>query len=122
MSSSPAAPGHTTEAGTFTLTAPSGTTDVKQGETKEVKVTVNKKGDFKEDITFSTVVDPPGKGVTATPEKKTWMPSDPTVVMVKVTAADNAAEGTYHVRVIAKPAVGNETDKTFEVKVARKGK
>ncbi len=106
--------------GTFKLSAPATSTEVKHGQTKDVKIGISKGKDFKENINFTTEVEPADKGVTAEMEKKTWTPSEPEEVMVRVAATDKAAEGNYKVKVTATPAEGKPTDVIFEVKVPAK--
>jgi hypothetical protein len=115
--------GGSPSAGTFKMTAPSMSTDVKQGETKDVEVSMDKKSDFKEAIHFRTEVAPAGKGVTAEPEKKTLASGDADKkLMVKVHAEDKAAPGDYTVSLIGQPEKGNPTEVNFKVTVKAKGK
>jgi uncharacterized membrane protein len=100
---------------TFTISAPSTETSVKQGEEKEVDVTINRSKDFKQDVTLTFKGD---KGVTVTPESATVKASDKdTKVKVRVAAEKDAPIGEATVRVTAKPETGDSTSAEFKVKV-----
>jgi hypothetical protein len=107
-------------AGTFKLKGPLTSTTVKHDAEETVKVTVDRSKDFKEDVTFSTVVDPADKGVSATVTPSTVKASDPAEVSVKVKATDKAATGDYTVKLTGKPAHGSSTELDFKVKVPEK--
>jgi uncharacterized membrane protein len=106
--------------GTFTLKGPVTSTTVKQKEEKAVKVTVDRSKDFKEDIVFTTAVEPGDKDVSATVSPKDLKFSDSAEVTVTVKAGDKAAKGDYIVKVTAKPAKGKTTDLDFKVNVPEK--
>src|SRR5438132_4593381 len=59
---------------TFTITAPSGTTDIKQGQAKEISVSVNRGKEFKQNIKLSLTSEE--KGVTVKPEVAELKASD----------------------------------------------
>ncbi len=102
----------TNKADTFTLKMP-GTTDMKQGETKDVHVAINRGKDFKQKVSLK--FDPP-KGVTVEP-KEAPMPTDANDMVVKVKAADDAAVGEQVVNVSATPETGTAVTGTFKLKV-----
>lgn len=117
-------PGDTGAGGTFTLHGPLNLTDitVKHGTTEMKEVTVKPDKGFQEDIHFEATVDKPGKGVTATVEPKTWKASGGEKIQVKITAADDAAQGEYTVKVFGKPAKGKAVELPLKIKVPEKPK
>jgi uncharacterized membrane protein len=110
--------------GTFTITGPSNTpeTRVKQGESKPVEISVNRKGGFKEDITFSAKLkeEDKAKGVTLSFEPETLKGSETNKVTLHIKAADDAAVGEYTATVIAKPAKGTSQNIDVKFKVEKK--
>jgi uncharacterized membrane protein len=110
--------------GTFTITGPSNTpeTRVKQGETKSVEISVNRKGGFKEDITFSATLKDTdkGKGVTLSFDPETLKGSETNKVTLNIKAADDAAVGEYTATVVAKPTKGTSPDVDVKFKVEKK--
>ena len=87
-------------------------TTIKQGETKEGKINVDKGKEFKEDITLDFV---PDKGLTVEPKESVYKASDTSGPMaIKVTAAKDAPVGDAHITVKSKPA---GTDLTIPIKV-----
>jgi uncharacterized membrane protein len=103
--------------GTFTITAPKGTTEVLHGKDKTVELTIDRKKDFKEDVVLSVKVDPEGKGVTAKVNPEKVKGGDAKTAELTVSATDKANKGKYTVTVTGKPAKGDSTsvDVTFEV-------
>jgi len=89
----------------FSVKAPTTATTIKQGESKEVKVTVSKGKDFKEDITLMFETD---KGLSVDPKEAVYKASDTSGTMiVKVTADKDAPIGNAHIKVKSKPAGGD---------------
>ena len=87
---------------TFTLKGPATTTSIKQGESKDVKITVDKGKAFKEDITLE--FKPDTKGLTVNPTEVKYPTSDSSgSTTVKVTADKDAAVGEAHIKVKSKP-------------------
>src|SRR5207245_9187312 len=100
---------------TFRIAAPATETSLKQGEEKEVDVTIDRSKDFKQDVTLTFKTD---KGVTVTPSSATVKASDKdTKVKVKVAAEKDAPIGEATVQVTAKPETGDSTSAEFKVKV-----
>lgn len=100
---------------TFRLSAPSTETSLKQGEEKEVDITVDRSKDFKQDVTLTFKSD---KGVTVTPPTTTVKANEKdTKVRVKVAAAKDAPVGEATVHVAAKPETGDTTSVEFRVNV-----
>ncbi|HWG44808.1 MAG TPA: hypothetical protein VN688_18685 [Gemmataceae bacterium] len=107
--------------GKFSLKGPSNTpaTEVKQGETKTVEISINESKDFKEEITLTATVEPADKGVTATLDPKTVKGGDVKKTELKIAASDKANAGKYVVTVKGK-AKGADTSVNVEVKVPEK--
>ena len=100
---------------TFRLVVPSTTTTLKQGEQKEVEITVDRAKDFHEDValTFSAP-----KGLKVTPSSHTVKASEAdTKVKVMVAADKDAPVGAHTIHVEAKPQTGVTTSADFKVEV-----
>ncbi len=101
---------------TFTIKAPSGTTDIKQGQAKEISVSIDRGKDFKQNIKLSLTSD--DKGVTVRPDTSELKASDNAAALkFNLEAAKDAAIGEHKVTVKATPETGPATDTTFNVKV-----
>ena len=100
---------------TFKVEAPTLATTLKQGETKEVKVTVSRGKDFHDpvELTFE-----PATGLTVDPKTAT-VKADEKDVTVRVTATKDAPVGDETVRVIAKPPTGSSTSVDIKIKVEK---
>jgi hypothetical protein len=110
--------GPTGHAATFKLKgAPETSHTLKRNANEDFKIKVDKGQDFKEDLSFTATVDPADKGVTATVEPKTLKASDPPEVKVTVTAQEKVADGAYRVTLQARPAKGEPTQASWDVKV-----
>jgi uncharacterized membrane protein len=105
--------------GTFKLNGPETSTEVKQDSEKSVKITLDRKGDFKEDVKLSAAVSPSDKGVTASVKPGTIKTGDASDVEVAVKASKEA-RGDYTVTVTGTPAKGDKTSVDFKVKVPEK--
>jgi len=112
-SSSPRGGGMTKDVG-FTVTAPMYTTDIKQGQTGDVTVTVERGKYLKQDV---KLVIEGSKGITVDPTKVMVKASDTPDVQVRITADKDAAMGEYRVTVKATPESGEPTSTVFNVKV-----
>jgi uncharacterized membrane protein len=100
----------------FTITVPSGTTSIKQGEAKDITISVNRGKDFKQDVKFTATSE--GKGVTITPNPAELKASDNAgSLKFHLEAAKDAAIGEHKVTVTATPHTGPATEQTFNVKV-----
>jgi uncharacterized membrane protein len=100
---------------TFKIDAPAMATTVKQGDQKEVSVTVDRSKDFKEDVTLTFAAD---KGVHVSPASHTVKASDSdTKVKVMVEADKTAPIGEAKVHVTATPQTGEATSVDFKVNV-----
>jgi uncharacterized membrane protein len=100
---------------TFRISAPATSTSIKQGEKKEVDLTVERSKDLRQDVTLS--FDAP-KGVKVTPSTYTVKASDSdTKVRVTVEATKDAPVGEADVHVTAKPETGAATTADFKINV-----
>ena len=87
----------------FRLTGPVLATDIKQGETKTIKIDLKRGRDFKDEVTLSFSGGNMLKFDPATPEIKA---SEKGEVEVKVTAAKDAPLGKQTIKVTGKPSGG----------------
>jgi uncharacterized membrane protein len=101
---------------TFDIHAPATSTALKQGDTKEVKLTISRGKDFHEDVDLAFSAP---EGITVDPASQTVKASDDKEVTVKVTAAKDAAVSEHEVKVTGTPKTGNATSVTFKVKVEK---
>ncbi len=100
---------------TFRISAPATTTTLKQGEQKEVEVSIERSSDFKQDVTLTFSND---KGVSVTPATAGIKASDSdTKVKVMLTASKDAPIGEATIRVTAKPESGDSTSADFKVNI-----
>ena len=118
----PAAPGsssHTATAGSsdkFTISAPSGTTDIKQGATKEITISIDRGKNFKQNVKLSLSTD--AKGLTVKPDTTEIMASDTSTSKKFTLQADkDAALGEHKITVKGTPDTGTATEQSFNVKV-----
>ncbi len=113
QSSSPRGGGMTKDVG-FKISVPTFNTEIKQGQTQNVTISLERGDYFKEDVTLKI-------------ETSTGIRIDPTMVMIKasenpevqlrIAAAQNAAFGEYRISVKGIPETGEPTSTTFTVKV-----
>jgi uncharacterized membrane protein len=107
--------GATHRSETFTIHAPLLTTDLNQGETKDVKVTLDRGKDFKDDVSLK--FDAP-KELKVEPAEHTVKAGDPADVTVKISADKDASVGEHMIKVTGTPKSGTATSVDFKVKVA----
>ena len=102
----------------FNLEPPILATHLKQGETKEIKIGVNRGEGFDKDVTlkFSDVP----KGVTIEPASPAIKHGDKDVA-IRVKAADDAAVGDFKVKIDGHPSAGPDAVNTVELKIDKKG-
>ena len=91
-------------------------TTLKQGDTKEVKLTVDRGKDFHEDVVLSFTAP---TGITVDPMSHTVAAADSKDVSVKITAAKDAPVGEHDVKVTGTPKTGNATSVMIKVKVEK---
>ena len=100
---------------TFKIKAP-GETTLKQGDQKEVTITVEREKDFKHDVTLK--VSTSDKGITISPDMRTIKANDAnTDAKFMISASKEAAVAEHVVNVIATPSEGAPTSATFKINV-----
>lgn len=104
---------------TFELKAPTMSTTIKQGETKNIDVTISHGKDFKDDIMLDAAGEGLPKGVE-TKLSKAKVPATEEKVTLAVTAASDATLGEGKVKVTGKPGTGNATSVNVPVKIEAK--
>jgi hypothetical protein len=102
---------------TFSLSVPTLSTSIKQGETKVVTIGIKRGKNFDQDVTVK--FDNVPAGATIDPASAT-IKHDEANAKVKVKVADDAALGDFKVRVIGKPASGTEATNDLKLTFAKK--
>jgi len=102
---------------TFTVSVPVLRTDVKQGETKEIKIGINRGKEFDQDVTLQVSGLP--HGVTMEPEKAVIKKSDKDVG-VRLHAADDAALGDFTAKIMAHPTMGIDATNDLAISISKK--
>jgi len=87
---------------------------VKQGETQDVTISLQRGENFKRDVTLEFK---PTKGISVEPTEALVKASDRPDVHLRIAAAKDAAIGEYRVYVKGKPKTGQSTEMDFTVKV-----
>jgi len=103
---------------TFSLSVPTLSTSIKQGETKEVTIGIRRGKNFDQDVSLK--LDALPKGVTAEPAAPAIKAGD-SDAKVRLKAADDAALGDFTVKVIGHPTKGADATNEFKLTVAKKG-
>jgi hypothetical protein len=94
---------------------------IKQGETADDTITINRGKGFEEDVTLKFEDLP--KGVTIEPATVTIKKSDsPAKATVKIKAADDAAVGKFDIKVIGHPTKGADASNKLSLTVHEKKK
>ena len=97
----------------FKIAVPTFTTDVKQGETQSVTISLERGKYFKQDVKLQIEA----KGISVDPTSVTIKASGKPDVQLRIAAAQNAAIGEYRVSVKGIPKTGESTSTVFNVKV-----
>ena len=105
--------GMTKDAG-FKIAVPAFSTAVKQGQTQNVTVSLERGAYFKQDVTLHSET---SGGVSVDPASVMIEAGDKPDVQLKITAAQDAALGKYRVSVTGNPNTGESTSAVFIVKV-----
>jgi uncharacterized membrane protein len=100
----------------FTMSAPTMSTTIKQDNKESVKLTLNRGADFKKSVKLT--VNAPDK-VKADFNKDTVAPSDSGDVMLNITAAKDAPLGDQIIKVTATPDGGTATSVDVKIKVEK---
>jgi uncharacterized membrane protein len=109
--------GHEGTKDSFTISGPSGTTDIKQGASKTEKVTLNRGKDFKQDVKLSTQDVP--KDVTVEFDPAAIKAADKGESMMTIKAGKDAPLGEATFKVIAKPESGIEVPLGVKIKIEK---
>jgi uncharacterized membrane protein len=113
---------HSPEGGTpgtsssFTISAPTMSTTIKQDNKESVKVTLNRGTDFKKSVKLT--VSAPDK-VKADLNKDTVAPSDSGDVMLNIAVAKDAPLGDQVVRITGTPDGGTATTVDVKIKIEK---
>ena len=125
MSSTPSTPTTTTAQKpvigdaeeTFSLSVPSLSTNLKQGEIKVATISLSRGKNFDEDVTLKFADVP--KGVTLDPADPVIKHGD-AEVNITFQAADDAALGDFTIKVTGHPTKGTDAKTEFELNVTEK--
>lgn len=98
----------------FKVTVPTFATEIQQGQTEYVIVSLERGDYFKQDVKLK--IDVPA-GISIDPTNVTIQASDKPEVQLTIVAAQNAAIGEYHVSVRGIPKTGEPTSTVFTVNV-----
>lgn len=102
---------------TFSLSVPNLSTHVKQGESKEITISIKRGKNIDEDVSIK--FDDIPKGVTLDPASPKIKHGDTdTKVMVK--AADDAAVGDFTIKVVGHPSKGADATNQLKLTVDKK--
>jgi|SRR5579872_532537 len=114
---------HSPEGGTpgtpssFTISAPSISTTIKQDNKESVKLTLNRGSDFKKTVSLTATT--PDK-IKADFSKNSVAPSEPSDVMLNISVAKDAALGDHVIHVTATPeGGGSATSVDVKIKVEK---
>jgi uncharacterized membrane protein len=113
QSSSPRGGSAFTDEG-FKVAVPTLTTEIKQGETQSVTISLERGKYFKQDVKLQIEV---SKGISIEPTSLVIKASDKPETQIRIAAAQNAAIGEYSVSVKGTPKTGEPASTAFNVKV-----
>jgi uncharacterized membrane protein len=98
----------------FRIGVPTFTKDVKQGQTANVTVSVERGKYFRQDVKLQIEA---SKGISVDPAKVTVKASDKPDVQIRISADKDAAISEYRVSVMGTPETGESTSTEFSVRV-----
>jgi len=98
----------------FTISIPILPTQIKQGETTSVTVSLNREKYFKRDVTLAVRA---SYGISVEPTEALVRGNDKPDVSLRITAARDANLGEYTISVKGTPETGQATSMQFNVKV-----
>ena len=113
QSSSPRGGGMTKDVG-FKIAVPTFSTEIQQGQTQNVIVSLERGDYFKRNVKLQIKAD---KGISVDPTKVWVEASDKPEVQLTITVPKDAALGEYRVTVKGTPKTGESTSTEFNVKV-----
>jgi len=103
--------------GEFKLKPPTLAVRLKQGESKEARIDIERGKNFDKDVTLKFADTP--KDVEIKPDSPVIKHSDTGVVLI-IKAKDEAAVGDFKVKITAHPTEGKDAVETLEIKVSAK--
>lgn len=98
----------------FTITAPTFSTEIKQGDLKTIAISLQRDSLFKQDVELQIKA---SKGISIEPSSLTVKASDKPEVLLQIAAPKDAPIGEYPVVVKGTPDDGEPTSVGFTVKV-----
>jgi uncharacterized membrane protein len=98
----------------FKIAVPTFSTAIKQGQTQNVTVSLERGDSFKQDVKLQIEA---STGISVEPTSVIIKASDKPDVQLRIAAAKNAALGEYLVSVRGIPKTGESTSTEFNVKV-----
>ena len=101
---------------TFSLSVPTFSTKLKQGETKVVTIGLKRGKNFSDDVQLK--FDNVPKGVSIDPVAATIKASE-TEAQIKIKVADDAAVGDFTVKVMGEPSKGPAATNELKITVAK---
>jgi len=102
---------------TFSLSVPTLTTHIKQGESKVVDISITRGKNFDQDVTLK--LDGLPKGVTVDSSSPMIKHGDKDV-KITLKAADDAALGDHTIKVVGHPTKGADGSNEFKITVEKK--
>jgi uncharacterized membrane protein len=102
---------------TFTLSVPTLSTTVKQGDTKTIEIGIKRGKNVDEDVTLKFADVP--TGLTIEPARPVIKRGD-TEAKLTLKAADNAALGDFTIKVTGHPTKGADASNEFKLTVSKK--
>jgi uncharacterized membrane protein len=102
---------------TFTVSVPTYSTSVKQGETKAVAISIKREKNFDEDVTLKFADLP--KGVTLDPASPVIKHGD-TEAKLMLKSENDASLGDFAIKVTGHPTKGADASSDFNITVAKK--
>jgi uncharacterized membrane protein len=108
--------GSTVKGEGFKIAVPTFDTKVKQGETQNVTISLERGDSFKQNVTMEIKLSK-GEGITFDPAKVVVKAGDKPDMQLAITAPKKAALGEYKVSVTGTPETGEPTSTEFNVKV-----
>jgi uncharacterized membrane protein len=98
----------------FKISTPTFDTKIKQGETQNVTISLDRGEYFKRDVRLEIR---PSKGISVEPTKVLVKGSDSPEVQLQIAAATDANLGEYRVHIKGTPETGEPASTEFKVKV-----
>ena len=103
---------------TFKLGVPKTETSIKQGETKQLTISIDRGKNFAEDVKLS--FDSPPKGVKITPADAVLKAGDKDITLT-IEADKDAALGSHTIKVTGTPTKGDATSGDLKIEIKKAG-